>query len=699
MKQLFNIYKKDKKPIYYITIFFVFVNLFWSFYSNNTWDDDCPARFQNTLHAIEDAEQFVSLWNRPLFVLIFVLPVQFGAWTIPIIQTFFSIVSGLSLYQVAKSQKFRFAYLAFPLLAFQPFVFGVSRYAMTEPLAVTLICLSLFFQNKKKWTAFAICGSLLPLARLELVIFLPLYAIALIQAKKYLSILILGTPTLLWAIAGGILNHDIFWIFEETIGKEKKENRYGHQEWHTYSSRYAYIIGPVVFLFSLLGAYKIWKSKFLRIYILLPFVLGFIVYTLFSWKLNMGNAAGFLRNIIPISPFIALFSLAGINTWFVFASKKNKNLRNFPKLKKKESLIWTKKVKDFNLKVRNNKILCVVSFSLSVFLLYVFFTNKLEMHHKKLVETYDFSLFYTAILLLTSLIIFLFLKRKLLNYLFPSCIFLFLSSYTLITEHPLANSNEERQLISKYAELYNSSYLNKKITHVNHPWFFWSTGIDRYDSQIKAMKKESLNEAKFGALALFETHYSNRLNGNVNKTYLHDSEYWVELARHSTPSENFLISTYEKVNGFENYEKSHFKFIEATNESDPTAFYCLGNTYLTKLNNLEKAYNAFAKSIHIDSTYSEGFLGLGKTMIQTKNFKNAIVFINKGLETSPKNFNLLLQKGIAQINLQHFDSAIKTLEKANKIKKSNSSSSKNKELDKFNEILKNYKKLKSREIK
>ena len=159
--------------------------------------------------------------------------------------------------------------------------------------------------------------------------------------------------------------------------------------------------------------------------------------------------------------------------------------------------------------------------------------------------------------------------------------------------------------------------------------------IIQIDSQIRAMKKESLHEAKVGAIALFETRYSNRLNGNVNKTYLNDSEYWVELARHSTPSENFLISTYEKVNGFENYEKSHFKFIEATNESDPTAFYCLGNTYLTKLNNLEKAYNAFAKSIHIDSTYSEGFLGLGKTMIQTKNFKNAIVFINKGLETSP----------------------------------------------------------------
>ena len=158
-------------PLLIITLTFIFVNLFWAFYSDNTWDDDCPARYQNTLHAFNDPSQFIKLWNRPLFVIIFSLPVQLGAWTIPILQTIFSIVGGFSLYHVAKHFKFRFAFLAFPLLALQPFVFGVSKYAMTEPLAITLICLSLYFHVRKKWNAFAIAGSLLPLARMELVIF------------------------------------------------------------------------------------------------------------------------------------------------------------------------------------------------------------------------------------------------------------------------------------------------------------------------------------------------------------------------------------------------------------------------------------------------------------------------------------------------------------------------------------------------
>ena len=78
--------------------------------------------------------------------------------------------------------------------------------------------------KKKKWNAFAICGALLPLARLELVIFFPFYVVALFNAKKYLSILILGIPSILWALAGGLLNNNLFWIIDETLGEEKKEN-------------------------------------------------------------------------------------------------------------------------------------------------------------------------------------------------------------------------------------------------------------------------------------------------------------------------------------------------------------------------------------------------------------------------------------------------------------------------------------------
>ena len=667
MKELFNINKKDKKPIYFLTISFVLLNLFWAFYSDNTWDDDCPARFQNTLNAFSNPHQFISLWNRPLFILIFAIPVQLGAWTIPVIQTFFSIISGFSLYQVAKELKLKFAYLAFPLLAFQPFVFGVSRYAMTEPLAITLICLSLFFQLRKKWNAFAICGSLLPLARMELVIFFPFYTICLLNARKYFSILILGIPGILWAFMGAMLNDNLYWIYDVTIGKEKKENRYGHQNWDTYLSRYAYVVGPVIMFFSLLGIKRALFSKFLKYYILLPFILGFFVYTLFSWKLNMGNAAGFLRNIIPISPFIAIITLAGISSWFSFCAHKSIKIKTIEAPKKVKN--WNEKAKSWNTKLNNGKFYSFLLLCISVFIISIFYVNKLEIHHKIIDNKKDYSLLVGSGLLLLFSLIMLFTKRKILNFFVPGFVILILMSFTLIIEHPMANSSEERQLISRFAKMYNSTYLNDRITYVNHPWFIWSAGKNRFDPQMNMMKKDSLNNANTGSIALFETHYSHRLMGDVNQTYLSNKKEWIEIARYITPKRNFMLSTYEKVNGKEDYEKAHFKIIQATDSLNPASFFCLGNTYLSKIKNLEKAYNAFGQSVKIDSTYVEGFIGLGKTMVQKRNYKSAINFFDKGLKISPKNFNILLQKGVAQINLKQYNAAIKTLKKAAKSNK------------------------------
>jgi len=665
MKELFNIHNKDKKPIYLLTILFVFVNLFWAFYSDNTWDDDCPGRFQNTLHAIKDPSQFVSLWNRPLFILIFVLPVQLGAWTIPVIQTFFSIIAGISLYQVAKYLKLRFAYLAFPLLAMQPFVFGVSKYAMTEPLAITLICLSLFFQINEKWNAFALCGALLPLARMELAVLFPFYITALINAKKYIQILILGIPGILWALVGGIIHGDINWIIGETIGKESKENRYGHQEWHTYLSRYAYVVGPVLMFYSILGAFKSLKSRFSTTYILTPFLLGFFVYTLFSWKLNMGNAAGFLRNIIPISPFLAIICLMGINTWFSYAHRSSFNIKELAKSKLSKN--WIGKAKLFNRKIGNGKFYGFIVLLISYGIIYIFYPYKLELHHKIDVKTKDDNLIIASTVLFLLSASFFLLKRKFLNRIAPIGVLIVLFGYTLKVEHPMANSSDQREVVSEFANQYNQTYLKERITHVNHPWFYWSAGIDKFDPQMNVMKKDSLKNAKIGAIAIFETHYSHRLNGDVNQTFLSQDKNWVELTRKLTPKRDFAISAYEKVNGIEEYEKAHFKFIKETDSLDPTSFFCLGNTYLTKFKDFEKAYNAFAKSVNIDSTYTEGFLGLGMTMANKGNFKSAIEFYNKGLDGFKNHPNLMMQKGIAHLNLKEFNAAIKMFKKVSEI--------------------------------
>lgn len=667
--KLFKINANDKLAVYLLTAVFAIVNLVWAFYSDNTWDDDCPGRYQNTLNAFVHPEHFVSLWNRPLFVVIFSLPVQLGAWTIPVLQTMFSIIAGFSLYQVANHFKLRFAYLALPLLWFQPFVFGVSKYAMTEPLAITLICLSLWLQLEKKWSWFALCAGLLPLARLELAVFFPFYIIPILQNKAYKSLIMLAVPGLVWALAAGIIHNDPLWLLNETIFKESGENRYGNQQWHTYLSRYGYVIGPVILLFSVLGINFTSKNKHLRYYILAPFLIGFFVYTLFSWKLSLGNAAGFLRNIIPISPYITIIALAGIHAWFVFSSKKSISVTKVKAPSKMKN--WLQKASRFNKVIGNGKFYGFITITIMVAITYLYYTHELKLHHKLSTTDYDYSLFTGVLSLAIITSAGLLLNRKLFKIVLPSAIIITLLSHTLITEHPMANANDERTVVSEVANLYTKIYLSEKQTFVNHPWFIWSGKLDRYAGNLNYMVKDSLKGAKAGDIAIFDTHYCNRLGSDVSSGYMASQKDWVELARFYTPKNNFVMNAFEKVNSKADYLPAHMRYLAATDSLEKTGFLCLGFTYLNHLNDLEKAYNAFAKSVNIDSLYTEGFMGLGLVMNKKNNPKAAIEFFNKALSINEKHHLSQLNKGVSYLNLKDNKAAIYTLKKATETNKKN----------------------------
>lgn len=139
--------------------------------------------------------EFISLWNRSLWVLIFVLPVHLGKFVVPVIMSGINCVTAYSIYGFGKAKKLSNTWLLISLLLFQPFFFGVGRDAMTEPLAACLIALGLLFWARKHFWAFVVVvvGALLPLARLELVLLLPLWGMILVQEKKRKPILELSS--------------------------------------------------------------------------------------------------------------------------------------------------------------------------------------------------------------------------------------------------------------------------------------------------------------------------------------------------------------------------------------------------------------------------------------------------------------------------------------------------------------------------
>ena len=280
------------------------------------WDDDCVTRYFNTKNALADPRQFLGIWNRPLFVLLFVLPFQISQHMI-LLMVLLSATSSFLLYRIAKDHlKLHSAFVVVPFLLFQAFYYGVTRNALTEPLAAFLISLGLYAYYERKYTLMAVAGGLLPLARMELMFLLPVWIIPLIREKQWKALLIMALPMFCWNLAGAIADGELLWIVEKTMGKDKGTNRYGQKPFNHYFLRTIYVLGPTVFFFSLIGMLeRIFRKRFDTM-ITVQLIVGFMVYVVFSWKLSLGNAAGFLRHLITLSPLFALLAARGFTYWW-----------------------------------------------------------------------------------------------------------------------------------------------------------------------------------------------------------------------------------------------------------------------------------------------------------------------------------------------------------------------------------------------
>ena len=239
--------------------FYLISSVVWYMNTDAPWDDDCVARYFNCLKAPENPANFVSLWNRPLFMVIFTYPyVWFGKSAI-LLMPLLSAISAWLLYKALDKIKVPHAWIVVPFLLMQSFYFVISGSALSEPLASFLIALGFYLLVNKRFLWFAVVGSLLPLARLELSLLLGIWGLILIVEKKLKYLPLLITGVVLWNTAAGIITGDWAFLYSATLGNGQDSNRYGHQTFGHYFQRLIYVVGPVVFYF--LFGYCMYDNK------------------------------------------------------------------------------------------------------------------------------------------------------------------------------------------------------------------------------------------------------------------------------------------------------------------------------------------------------------------------------------------------------------------------------------------------------
>jgi len=467
---------------------------FWGLSSEQTWDDDTMTRYYQVKNAFNEPEQFVSTWNRPLFTAIFAIPLQFGRDVIVYVMAFISVLTCFVLYKAFEKQEN--SWLIIPFVAFQTFFFPISTNALAEPLAACIIACGFYFYMKENWVAFAIIGSLLPLARLELSPLLGIWAIILISRKKFRFLPIFLIPLLIWNFAGTYFYGDWTWLWNVTLGKEHLANRYGHTTFLWYFQRYIFIVGPVVFFFMLIGIWDAIKRKYYDWFVVVQFIAGFLIYVVFSWKFDMGNSAGFLRHLVVLAPLAGILAWAGFNTWLDLDKKK------------------------------------LFLMELAIVFIGAMVSKKLIMHH------FVGDFWYVPISIIIGLVMLRMIPSK--KVIMVTVVTL-LVGYTLITEPPDANANIERKIMTEVSNFVYEKAGNRK-TYSNHVWFYWANDID-YNKHGR-MTMQDIAQAKRGEFLVWENHYSNRLAGDVPFDFLYQNPQYELLLTITTKDERFASAVF-----------------------------------------------------------------------------------------------------------------------------------------------------------
>ncbi|MFN7927393.1 MAG: hypothetical protein U0Y68_05515 [Blastocatellia bacterium] len=289
----------------------------WSRYWPYTGDGDSMLHYWNLRVTWLDPKLGLTSWARPLYVLLMIVPAQFG-WLAA--RTFAAFVTTLLVWQtmrMADDLELRNANLAGLFLIFQPLAFALASDTMTEiPMALGLV-IALRLWWAKRFAASCLLMSFLPLARPEGFLLAPvwgLFLLALPRTKEHPtwpqrfligSSLATGIVTLL-VVCRIVAGQWLYFVYEWSwplVGTQKGSL------WH-HVIYWPYYCGWILLPLFLLGLLPSLRRRMGLAWAAWATVL--VAHSYMFWTGTFG-ALGFMRILVSTAPVTALICLYGWN--------------------------------------------------------------------------------------------------------------------------------------------------------------------------------------------------------------------------------------------------------------------------------------------------------------------------------------------------------------------------------------------------
>lgn len=314
-------------PIVIAISIFSALSIWGAIASEGFLEADACTHYQYARYAFQHPYLFVNVWGRPICTAIYSVPAVLGGRLgVRLMSLMLAIGCGMTAFQIARGQRYRWPALALIFTLAQPLVFLHSFSELTELPFAFLLGVAFLAAQRRQWLAMAILIGLAPLSRPEGFGFLILAAVALVIVCRWYWLPILAVPLIGWDLSGWLLTgrQDHWWQWLSNNWPYATESLYSRGNLFHFVLLLPVVVSPILVLPTFIG---FWKSITARlgqtaedrhhaaIQILIA-VIPLLILVGHSLLYALGKMAsnGEVRYMLVVAPFWALLSAKGWET-------------------------------------------------------------------------------------------------------------------------------------------------------------------------------------------------------------------------------------------------------------------------------------------------------------------------------------------------------------------------------------------------
>lgn len=306
------------------------------FFTQNSYGGaDATQHYNLALWGWKYPELLFDHWGKPVFTILLSPFAQLGMNAARIFSLSIGFLTAILIWKTALKADIDNSRISVYLVLLTPIYFVLMFTPMTEVLFSFFLVLAIYLFFYNKYILSAIVISFIPMIRNEGLILFPLFILAFLIRRNYLSLLFLPTGFILISLMGLTVYDDIWWLITRMPYTGDAVDIYGtgsllHYVNDTrgilgYPIGYLFLLGAGVLIYNWIRKDRFRLSENFLILLLIPGT--YIVYVAahsYVWWRGIGNSLGLIRVIGAVTPLAALTALVGLNLVTALLARKSK---------------------------------------------------------------------------------------------------------------------------------------------------------------------------------------------------------------------------------------------------------------------------------------------------------------------------------------------------------------------------------------